>query len=372
VIDVTRLFTGGVQELAALGQRATIDQTRSFVERANAYERNVAVVASQTFTPQPVPGAPVNPFAGAPTATTELYHFSIVKLPENPMMPRRHDERVGFFALQQTNWGSTEQRAARRRLITRWRLECSDQRVGNLCVPKQPITYYVDPNTPPWLVPFIKAGIEEWQAAFEEAGFHRGIVAAEVPAGSSDLEGEDATIAMVRWVPSAVANAVGPSTVDPRTGEILDADVQMLHNIMNLQTRWYFTQVGHLDPRAQKLPMPDTLMGRLVQFVVAHEVGHTLGYPHNMKASSQYPLDSIRSRSWVERMGHSPSIMDYARFNYVAQPEDNIPLALLVPRVGPYDLFVTKWGYSPIPGAATPEAEMATLNRWASMQDTVP
>ena len=371
VIDVTRLFVGGVTELAALGQRATVDQSRSFVERATAYDQNVAVVASQTFTLQPTPGQAPNPFAGPPTATTELYHFSMVKLPEQPMMPRLHDDRMGFFSITQLDWGSTEQRVARRRLVTRWRLECSEERVGDLCVPRKPITYHVDPNTPPWLVPFVKAGIEEWQPAFEAAGFHRGIVAAEVAPGS-DVEGEDATVAMVRWVPSSVANAVGPSTVDPRTGEILDADVQMLHNIMDLQLRWYFTQVGHLDPRVHRLPMPDSLMGRLVQFVVAHEVGHTLGYPHNMKGSSMYPLDSIRSRSWVARMGHSPSIMDYARFNYVAQPEDSLPLGDLVPRVGPYDVFVTRWGYAPVPGAATPEAEKPTLNRLAGMQDTIP
>ena len=372
VIDVTRMFVGGIPELAAVGERATVDQTRSFVERVASYPQNVAVVASQTFTPQPAPGTPPNPFAPPPSAITELYHFSIVKLPEQPMMARLHDERVIFFSTQQTDWGSTQQRVQQRRLISRWRLECSEQRQGDLCVPKQPITYYVDPATPKWLVPFVKAGIEEWQSAFAEAGFHNGIVAAEVPEGNTDIEGEDATITMVRWVPSAVINAVGPSIVDPRSGEILDADVQMLHNIMTLQTAWYFTQVGHLDPRVQKLPMPDSLMGRLVQFVVAHEVGHTLGFPHNMKASSMYPMDSVRSRTWVARMGHSPSVMYYARFNYVAQPEDSIALGDLVPKVGPYDRYATMWGYKPIPNARTPEEEKATLDQWARMQDSVP
>jgi len=169
-----------------------------------------------------------------------------------------------------------------------------------------------------------------------------------------------------------VANAVGPSVTDPRTGEILDADVQMYHNIMDLQRDWYFTQVGHLDPRAQKFPFPDSLMGRLVQFVVAHEVGHTLGFPHNMKGSSMYPADSIRSKTWVAKMGHSPSIMDYARFNYAAQPEDGIPLADLVPKVGPYDEFAVKWGYTPIPSARTADEEKATLDSWSRMQDSIP
>ncbi|MEP6835558.1 MAG: zinc-dependent metalloprotease, partial [Gemmatimonas sp.] len=197
------------------------------------------------------------------------------------------------------------------------------------------------------------------------------IVAADAP-NDADFSGEDASVAMVRWLPSPVANAVGPSTVDPRTGEIIDADVQMYYNVQDLQRTWYFSQVGHLDPRAQKFPMPDSLMGRLIQFVAAHEVGHTLGFPHNFKASSMYPVDSIRSKTWVAKMGHAPSIMDYARFNYIAQPEDKIPLANLVPTVGPYDRFAVKWGYSPIAGAKRPEDEVATLDSWARMQDSLP
>ncbi len=222
-------------------------------------------------------------------------------------------------------------------------------------------------------MPWVRKGIEEWQPAFEKAGFRKGIVAREVPADSVGLiNGEDANVSMVRWLPSPVENAVGPSYVDPRSGEILDADVQMYHNIMNLQRTWYFTQVGHLDPRAQKLPFPDSLMGRLVQFVVAHEVGHTLGFPHNMKASSMYPLDSIRNASFVKRMGHSPSIMDYARFNYVAQPEDGIALEDLTPRVGTYDTFAVQWGYTPVPGATSPEAEKPFLDSLARQQEKTP
>jgi hypothetical protein len=287
------------------------------------------------------------------------------------MMPRFMDARVGFFGEFKTDFGSAEQRVTSRRYIARWRLECSDQKVGNLCAPKKPITYYVDPATPQWLVPWVKKGIEEWQPAFEGAGFSKGIVAAEAP-NDPDFSGEDASVAMVRWLPSPVANAVGPSTTDPRTGEIIDADVQMYHNVMDLQRDWYFAQVGHLDARAQKFPFPDTLMGRLVQFVVAHEVGHTLGFPHNMKGSSMYPVDSLRSKTWIAKMGHSPSIMDYARFNYVAQPEDHIAIRDLVPTVGPYDKFAVKWGYSPIAGAKSPEDERKTLDQWARMQDSVP
>ncbi|MDQ6611588.1 MAG: zinc-dependent metalloprotease [Gemmatimonadota bacterium] len=370
VIDVTRLFTGGVQEFASGGRRAQVDATRSYIDKFAAFSRNVNVTAVQTFTAGPVGLPPGLGAAAAPS--TEAYTYSIVKLPDNPMMPRFQDARVGFFGQFKQDFGSPENRVVPRRYISRWRLECSDKpKVNGLCVPIKPITYYVDPATPKWLQPWIKRAIEEWQPAFEEAGFYKGIVAADAP-NDPDFSGEDASVAMVRWLPSPVANAVGPSTVDPRTGEIIDADVQMYFNVQDLQRTWYFAQVGHLDLRAQKFPLPDSLMGRLIEFVAAHEVGHTLGFPHNMKASSMYPLDSVRSKTWVAKMGHSPSIMDYARFNYVAQPEDGIPLGDLVPRVGPYDKFAVKWGYTPIPAAMRPEDETATLDRWARMQDTIP
>ncbi len=375
VIEVTRLFTGGVPEYTALGARATVDATRSYVDRFAAFSRNVNVTAVQTFTPQAAaaaaPGGGRGGAAGAPGATTERYTFSIAKLPDVPMQPRLNDDRVGYFGVSQRDFSGASQRVETKRYISRWRLECSDARVGNLCVPKKPITYYLDPATPAWIKPWIKRGIEDWQVAFEAAGFSKGIVAAEAPS-DPEFSGEDATVAMVRWLPSATENAVGPSLKDPRTGEIIDADVQTYLNVMNLGRSWYFTQVGHLDKRTHKFPFPDSLMGRLVEYVTAHEVGHTLGFPHNFKASSMYPLDSVRSKTWVAKMGHTPTLMDYSRFNYVAQPEDNIALDDLIPKVGPYDKYAVMWGYSPIAGAKSPEAEKTTLDKWAKMQDTIP
>src|SRR5262245_17449096 len=389
VIDVTRLFTTDVPEFSGrtrVGAR-TFDGSRSFVERAVSFPENIEIEATHTYNNPPDTGAgggrggPPTPAPGGGRGATTLrsgthsvlMHYSMVLLPEKPMQARLFDDRVGYFSVRNIDYGREEHRSQQRRFITRWRLEKKDPN-AELSEPVKPIVYWIDSATPKKWVPYMKKGVESWQPAFEAAGFKNAIIAKEAPTPEQDPDwsAEDARYSVVRWLPSTTENASGPHISDPRTGEILEADIQFYHNVMNLVRDWYFVQVGPLDPRAKTLPLPDALMGRLLQYVVAHEIGHTLGLQHNMKASAEYPADKVRNAAFVRKMGHTPTLMDYSRFNYVAQPEDKIPVEDLIPGIGPYDKFAIMWGYKPIPGAKASDDEKATLDQWARVQDTQP
>jgi hypothetical protein len=361
VIEVTKLFTTNIPEFI---QVTGLQSDRSFVEAAYAFPENVNVTAVQTGANAP---------SGTPASTVKVT-WSFLRLPTDPMMPRLHDSRVGIQSTGIIDFGRQVPRAEEVRYIRRFRLD-KENPSAEMSDPVQPIEFWIDRATPEWLVPWVEKGVLAWQPAFEEAGFTNAITFRHPPSPEEDpsWSPHDARHSMIYWRASTTQNATGGSTSDPRTGEILKAEVNMYHNVMNLVRNWYFVQAGPLDARAQQFPMPDSIIGAMVEYVVAHEVGHAIGFPHNFKASAMYPADSIRSREFLERMGsHVATLMDYSRLNYVAQPEDNIPPELLIPKVGPYDKYAVMWQHKPIPGARTPEDEWETLDSWSRMQDTIP
>ena len=373
VIEVTSLFTTDVSELNVrqLGVRVRrFDPARSLVERARSFPINVEVSALQTFEVDSLPGAPGAGFDRSLNSMTIPTNFSMVLLPNRRMQPRLCDNRLGYFSLGFEDYGADEPRVPIRCYITRWRLEPKDSSAA-VSDPVKPIVFYVDPATPEKWVSWIIKGVEMWEPVFRAAGFSNAITARRAPAEQEDPEFDldDARYSAIRWLPSTIENAYGPHVNDPRTGEILQSNIGWFANITSLLQAWYWVQAGAVDPRARTLPFPDSMMGEMVAYVAAHEVGHTLGLPHNQLSSGYYPVDSLRSPTYTRANGTSYSIMDYARNNYVAQPGDNVQL---MPKIGPWDYYIIKWGYGRIPGARRPEDERPVLDSLARLQDAQP
>lgn len=339
----------------------------TYIDTLKAFPKNIEI--STTVTYQSKKGMSNVGFleTGSPRIplTYEL-NSSMVLLPEVPMKARLFDPRVGYFTVGYTDFDSNPQGIEYKKLITRWRLEPKDEAAylrGELVEPKKPIIIYIDPATPKKWVPYLIQGVNDWQVAFEKAGFKNAIYALEAPTDDPSWSLEDARHSAIVYKPSDIPNASGPHINDPRTGEILETHINWYHNVMSLLRDWYMIQAGTIDEAARKMQLDDELMGQLIRFVSSHEVGHTLGLRHNFGSSHTVPVEKLRDKAWVEANGHTPSIMDYARFNYVAQPEDGITRAGIFPRIGIYDKWSIEWGYRWLPQFQTQEDEVAFSNQ---------
>jgi len=363
-------FSSALKTSLRLGM---VQSDKSYIEGVRSYPINVEIKTVKTYgrSAPPSVGIPGIP-AGGPTGnmTVEL-NSSLVLLPKTPMQARYFDPRVGYFSVGYTDYDLNPQGVKSITLVKRWRLEPKDEDIekynrGELVEPKKPIIFYIDPATPKKWVPYLIQGVNDWQVAFEKAGFKNAIMAKMAPTKQEDSTWslDDARNSAIVYKPSNIANASGPSISDPRSGEIMESHINWYHNVMELLRDWYFVQASPTDPKARKMIFDDELMGQLIRFVSSHEVGHTIGLRHNYGSSSSVPVENLRNKTWVEAHGHTPSIMDYARFNYVAQPEDNVSQTGLFPRIGDYDKWAIEWGYKRFPQFKTPEAEKAHLNKW--------
>jgi hypothetical protein len=380
VIDLTSTFDGDVQTFSLdpikkqLLNIVAFQKDKSFLSKISSYPINTEIRSVKTFTttppristtPTPKIGVDLPSALDAGVITIEM-NTSMILLPKTPMRKREFDARVGYFANQYDIFEEESQKSDTKVFAVRWRLEpksdedAQKQKRGELIEPKKPIVYYIDPATPEKWKKFIKQGIDDWQVAFEAAGWKNAIRGEYWPENDPTMSLEDARFSVLRYFAAEIQNAYGPNVHDPRSGEILESHIGWYHNIMSLLRNWYLIQTAAVDPAARSKKFDDKLMGELIRFVSSHEVGHTLGLRHNMGASSATPVEKLRDKAYQDKNGHTSSIMDYARFNYVAQPEDNV--TALFPRIGDYDKWAIKWGYSYFDEAKTETEEKAKLN----------